>query len=103
VQVTRRLVLAGDRLDTAQAQAAGLVDEVAPDGAALDHALAMAARLSAYPVAPLRMAKRALVAIVQASGTATALDTDQFVAAAGSAPFEAALARFAETHLKQGD
>jgi hypothetical protein len=49
------------------------------------------------------MAKRALVAIVQASGTATALDTDQFVAAVGSPAFEASLARFAETRLKQGD
>jgi len=103
VQVTRRLVLAGDRLDTAQAHAASLVDEVAPDGAALDHALAMAARLSAYPVAPLRMAKRALAAIVQASGTAAALDTDQFVAAVRSPAFETSLARFAETRLKQGD
>jgi enoyl-CoA hydratase/carnithine racemase len=96
VQVARRLVLAGARLDAAQAEAAGLVDEVAPDGAALDHALTSAARMAAYPVAPLRMAKRALAAIVQASGTATALDTDQFVAAATSQAFEAALDRFAK-------
>jgi enoyl-CoA hydratase/carnithine racemase len=96
LQVTRRLVLAGDRFDAAQAQAAGLVDEVAPDGAALERALAFAERLSAYPVAPLRMAKRALSAIVQASGTATALDSDQFVAAAASPAFGEALDRFAK-------
>jgi hypothetical protein len=59
--------------------------------------------MAAYPVAPLRMAKRALAAIVQASGTATALDTDQFVAAAGSREFSATLARFAQPRLKQGD
>jgi enoyl-CoA hydratase/carnithine racemase len=96
VQVTRRLVLAGDRLDAVPAQAAGLVDEIAPDGAALERALAFAERLSAYPVGPLRMAKRALAATVQASGTATALDTDQFVAAAGSQAFGEALNRFAK-------
>jgi enoyl-CoA hydratase/carnithine racemase len=103
VQVTRRLVLAGARLDTAQAEVAGLVDEVAPDGEALDRALALATRMAAYPVAPLRMAKRALAAIVRASGTATALDTDQFVAAAGSREFSATLARFALPRSKQGD
>jgi enoyl-CoA hydratase/carnithine racemase len=103
VQVTRRLVLAGARLDTAQAQAAGLIDEVAPDGEALDRALAFATRMAAYPVAPLRMAKRAFAAMVQASGTATALDTDQFVAAAGSPEFSATLARFAQPRSKQGD
>jgi enoyl-CoA hydratase len=103
VQVARRLVLAGARLDAAQAEAAGLVDEVAADGEALDDALALAARMGAYPVAPLRMAKRAIAAIVQASGTATALDTDQFVAAAGSRGFAATLARFAGPRSKQGE
>jgi hypothetical protein len=49
------------------------------------------------------MAKRAIAAIVQASGTATALDTDQFVAAAGSREFSATLARFAQPRSKQGD
>jgi enoyl-CoA hydratase/carnithine racemase len=95
VQVARRLVLAGERLDAEQARAAGLLDEIAPDGGALDGALALAARLSAYPVAPLRMAKRALAAIVQASGAATALDTDQFVAAAAAPDFVRSLDRFA--------
>jgi enoyl-CoA hydratase len=96
VQVTRRLVLAGERLDAEQARAAGLLDHLAPDGGALDGALALAARLSAYPVGPLRMAKRALAAIVQASGAATALDTDQFVAAAAGPDFVRSLDRFAK-------
>jgi enoyl-CoA hydratase/carnithine racemase len=96
VQATRRLVLAGERLDAAQAQAAGLIDDVARDDGALELALAWAERVAAYPVAPLRMAKRALAAIVQASGTATSLDTDQFVAAASSPEFARALDRFAK-------
>lgn len=95
VQVARRLVLGGERLDAEQARAVGLLDEIAPGGA-LDGALAFAGRLAEYPVAPLRMAKRALAAIVQASGAATALDTDQFVAAAAAPDFVRTLDRFAK-------
>jgi hypothetical protein len=40
------------------------------------------------------MAKRALAALVQASGAATALDVDQFVAAASSDAFAASLRAF---------
>jgi enoyl-CoA hydratase/carnithine racemase len=96
VQGARRMVLAGERLDAAQGKAAGLVDELADDGQALGAALAFAERVAAFPVAPLRMAKRALAAIVEAAGTATALDTDQFVAAASSQAFAGSLARFAK-------
>ena len=94
VQATRRLVLADERLTAAEALGLGLVDRVADDGAALDAACAYAERLAGLPVAPLRMAKRAIAALIQASGAATALDADQFVAAASSEAFAASLRSF---------
>jgi enoyl-CoA hydratase len=94
VQATRRLVLAGEALEAHEALGLGLLDRVVEDGAALDAALALAERLAAFPRAPLRMAKRAIAALVQASGAATALDVDQFVAAASSEAFAASLRAF---------
>ena len=102
VQGARRLVLAGARLDAAEAAAAGLIDEVVDDGAALEAAFAFAARVAAFPTAPLRMAKRALAAIVEQAGAATALDTDQFVAAASSQEFGRSLDRFAVPRGERG-
>ncbi|MDQ4060830.1 MAG: enoyl-CoA hydratase/isomerase family protein [Pseudomonadota bacterium] len=96
VQATRRLVLAGERLTAEQALAAGLVDRIAEEGGALEAACEFARRVAALPLAPLRMAKRAIAAIVQAGGAATALDVDQFVAAAGSEQFSETLGTFAK-------
>jgi enoyl-CoA hydratase/carnithine racemase len=96
VQAARRLVLAGERLDASQALQLGFVDRMAEDGDALGAALGFASRIAAQPVAPLRMAKRALGAMIEASGTALALDTDQFVASASSEAFAKSLSRFAK-------
>jgi hypothetical protein len=82
------------QLDAGEALGLGLLDRVVDDGTALDAALALAERLAAFPRAPLRMAKRAIAALVQASGAATALDVDQFVAAASSDAFAASLRAF---------
>jgi enoyl-CoA hydratase/carnithine racemase len=94
VQVARRLVLAAERMTASKALAAGLVDRLAEDGRACEQALSFCRELASLPVAPLRMAKRALAAMVTASGIAVALDTDQFVASASSDRFSGALDRY---------
>jgi len=96
IQAARRLVLAGERLDATQARQAGLVERAVEDGEACNAALSFASEVSEQPVAPLRMAKRALATMVKASGTALALDTDQFIASASSDTFAASLDVFAK-------
>ena len=96
VQATRRLVLAGERLTAEQALAAGLADRIVEEGGTLEAACELAERIAALPTAPLRMAKRAIAAIVHTGGAATALDVDQFVASAASEQFGATLGAFAK-------
>ena len=79
----KRFTILGEKLDAAAAQAWGLVDEVVPDGQALDAALALAERYAAMPPLPLRMTKQAINATVAALHYATSyMDRDQFLLAA---------------------
>lgn len=78
----KRFTILGERLEAAAAQAWGLVDEVVPDGQALDAALALAGRYAAMPPLPLRMTKQAINATVAALHYATSyMDRDQFLLA----------------------
>ena len=61
-QVTRRLLLAGVRWDTAEATRIGFLDDVVDDGSAEMSALAMAGRIAARPRVATRMVKRAIEA-----------------------------------------
>jgi enoyl-CoA hydratase/carnithine racemase len=63
----KELVLLRERLDAAEAHAAGLVTEVVADGAALDRALELAGRLAALPPLAVSVAKQAIDAMSDAS------------------------------------
>lgn len=57
-----RLVLTGDTVDAAQAHAWGLVTELVDDGTALEHALALAARVARNAPLAVRASKQVMVA-----------------------------------------
>jgi enoyl-CoA hydratase/carnithine racemase len=63
----KELVLLRERLDATEAQGFGLVTEVVAAGAALERALAMAARLAGLPPLAVAVAKQALDAMPEAS------------------------------------
>jgi enoyl-CoA hydratase len=76
----KRFTILGEKLEAATALDWGLVDEVVPDGAALDAALALARRYAAMPPIPLRMTKQAINAAAGALNYATSyMDRDQFL------------------------
>jgi len=56
----KRMMLLGDPIDAKTALDWGLVDELAPDGAVLEHALALARRFAAGPALALQACKRAI-------------------------------------------
>lgn len=56
------LIETGVRIDAARAQAMGLVQEVVPEGSALDRALELAERIAGYPQASLRTDRAATLA-----------------------------------------
>lgn len=56
------MIETGVRIDAARAQAIGLVQEVVPDGAALDRALELADRIAGYPQASLLADRSATLA-----------------------------------------
>jgi enoyl-CoA hydratase/carnithine racemase len=63
----KELILLGDRFGADTAAAAGLVTRVVTDGAALDAALEMAARLAALPPLAVAIAKQAIDAMAESS------------------------------------
>jgi enoyl-CoA hydratase/carnithine racemase len=56
----KRLLFTGERITAAEALAIGLVDEVVPDGTALEHAVALALRIAANAPLAVAAAKRAV-------------------------------------------
>jgi len=56
------LIETGVRIDAARAQAMGLVQEVVPEGSALDRALELAERIAGYPQSSLRTDRAATLA-----------------------------------------
>jgi enoyl-CoA hydratase/carnithine racemase len=95
VPATRRIVLKGESFSASQAEAAGLLDEVVADGTAANAALRWAQTIASRPLAQLKMAKLAInAAAFQAGTAAVALDADQFMAAAATDEFRAALDAF---------
>lgn len=76
----KRFTILGEKLDAATALDWGMVDEVVPDGSALEAALALARRYAAMPPIPLRMTKQAINAAAGALNYATSyMDRDQFL------------------------
>jgi enoyl-CoA hydratase len=56
----KRLLFTGDRLNAEEARALGLVDQVAPAGAALSEALSLASRINSVGPAAVEAAKRSI-------------------------------------------
>jgi enoyl-CoA hydratase len=81
----KQFTILGERLPAETALQWGLVEEIVEDGAALEHALALAGRAAALPPLGVRMSKRAISMAAQALAEATSyMDGDQFLLAASS-------------------
>lgn len=95
-QAARRVLLIGERWIAAEAIAAGFLDRLAPDGAALDGAIELAATLARQPTEALRMTKRQIEAAAHGlDWMASALDSDQHALAWLGEDFRRSLAAFA--------
>ena len=76
---------------------AGLIDEIAPDGSALDAAMAMAERAASLPPVQLRMIKQSINASAFALDRAIShADFDQFALAASSGDYAEGVQSFLE-------
>jgi enoyl-CoA hydratase/carnithine racemase len=94
---TKQLVIFGERVLAPEALAWGLIQEVAPDGGALEAAMVMARKAAALPPIAVRMAKRAITQIATALNPLGAyMDGDQYALAALSEDHREAVAAFFE-------
>ena len=94
---TKKFVLFGEKLSASEALAAGLVDDVTPDGQALAGAGEWARRIADLPPNAVRMTKQSVNAVANAlHGSATFMDGDQFALAATSEDYREAIAAFLE-------
>jgi enoyl-CoA hydratase/carnithine racemase len=91
------VILANDRISSAEARAWGLVEEVVADGQALPAAMAFAERIAALPPVSVAMTK---VTVNRLSGAlndlAAHMDADQFALATSSEDHKEAVAAFLE-------
>lgn len=95
VQATRRVLLAGERWDAAEARRLGFADNTCEQGEALSHAMEMAERIASYPGLAVRMIKRQIDASAHALEFATsAYDKDQQLVAWMSEDFQTARLKF---------
>ncbi|HYF60399.1 MAG TPA: enoyl-CoA hydratase/isomerase family protein [Burkholderiaceae bacterium] len=93
----KRIAVVAERLPAERALDWGLVDELAPEGGALEAALAVAERVASLPPVQVRMIKQAVDASVHALDRATSqADFDQFALAMDSADFDEGVRAFLE-------
>jgi len=93
----KRLLILAEQLDAPRALDWGLIDELAPDGGALDAARAMAARVARLPPVPVRMIKQGIERAAHPLAEAlSAMDRDQFALAQRSEDYGEAVASFLE-------
>jgi len=93
----KRLAILGETLQAGTAAAAGIVDEVVADGAALTRALQLAELAAAKPPLAVRMIKRGANAYTEALvAMASALDAEQFALATLTEDFSESLVAFRE-------
>ena len=79
-RTNQAVILASDRIQADQALAWGLVEEVVDDGAALDAAMAFAARIAEQPPLPVRMSKTTVNKVAFAlADSVSHMDPDQNV------------------------
>jgi len=85
------------RLDARTSVDWGLADEIAPDGAVLDRALAMAERIASLPPVQVRMCKRGINAAAHALSDAVSyMDVEQFMLALTSDDYAEGVQSFME-------
>lgn len=76
----KQMVILAERVDAKTALQWGLVQEIAPDGNALEVSMEMAEKIGKMPPLPIRMTKESINAITNAlDKTSTFMDTDQFM------------------------
>jgi enoyl-CoA hydratase len=93
----KKFVVFGEKLGAEEAQRAGLVDEVVPDGRALSKAQEWAAKVASLPPNAVRMTKQSINAVANAlHGASTFMDRDQFALAATSEDYGEAVKAFLE-------
>lgn len=93
----KRFILFGDNLNADHALAAGLADEIAPEGEALAAARCWAEKIAKLPPNAVRMTKQAVNATANALHHATTfMDADQYVAATTSEDYREAIKAFLE-------
>lgn len=86
---TKRLVILGEAVDAPTCLTWGLADEVVPQGQALAHAQALAAKIAALPPLPVRMSKEAISMAAGALHQGVSyMDRDQFLLTIASKDFE---------------
>ncbi len=91
------VILANERISSAQALQWGLVEDVVPDGTAFDSALNFAERIAAHPPIPVRMVKRSVNALSTALDDLGAhMDVDQYALTTLTEDFREGVASFKE-------
>lgn len=91
------LILAQDRVSAADAQAWGLVQDVVPDGQALERALEIAEKAAAMPPVTVRMTKQTVNAVTNGGAAAVIhMDTDQLMLTETTRDFAEGVAAFKE-------
>lgn len=92
------LCLGNDRIESADALAWGLAQEIVDDGQAAARALAIAARAAAMPPVPLRMTKSSVNAVAGAlAGTAMHMDTEEVMLTELTEDFAEGVSAFRES------
>jgi enoyl-CoA hydratase len=91
------VLLAADRIASAEALAWGLVEQVVDDGSALAEAMALAERIAAMPPLPVRMTKSTIDRYVGAlADLSSHMDRDQFMLTGRSGDHAEGVAAFLE-------
>jgi enoyl-CoA hydratase/carnithine racemase len=91
------VILAADRITSAEAREWGLVEQVVADGQALTEAMAFAERIAALPPLPVTMTKTSINRLAGAlDDLAAHMDTDQFALASLSEDHAEGVAAFLE-------
>jgi enoyl-CoA hydratase/carnithine racemase len=91
------VILAADRISSAEAREWGLVEKVVADGQTMSEAMAFAERIAALPPLPVAMSKTSINRLAGAlDALAAHMDTDQFALAASSEDHREGVAAFLE-------
>lgn len=89
--------LLAERLDAARALDWELIDELVPQGKAIDEAVRMAQRIASMPPIQVRMCKEGInIAASALNHAVSAMDRDQFLSAQSSEDYQEGVRSFLE-------